>query len=355
MFIPALLFFAAASITPDSAEAPLRQPQLAARDGQVSLVYGSGRTIYYRSSPDRGQTFGAAVPIAQVGAIALGRHRGPRVVMLKDALVVTAIVGQRVATGPHAHGLPEAGDLTLWRSVDRGKSWTSTGVINDVPGAAREGLHAITADPKGNLFAVWLDLRAKGTHLYGARSTDGGKTWSENRLVYKSPDGSICQCCHPSAMFDKKGELWVMWRNALGGSRDLYLTHSADGVHFAAAEKLGTGTWPLNACPMDGGALVLDGDKVTTAWRRGEEVYMARPNEPEALLGSGKDVALAAGKDGLYAAWATGTKLMMKTPSSKEPVQLAAQGAFPALVTLSDGSVLAVWESQGALSLDRQR
>src|SRR3712207_5897224 len=133
--LPALLFFAA-TIAPESPELPLRQPQLAARDGQIALVYGAGQTIYFRSSTDQGRTFSAPTRVAQVGAIALGRHRGPRVVMLRNAMVVSAIVGQRVATGPHAHGLPEAGDLTVWRSTDGGKSWTRTGVVNDTPGAA---------------------------------------------------------------------------------------------------------------------------------------------------------------------------------------------------------------------------
>ncbi len=44
----------------------------------------------------------------------------------------------------------------------------------------------------------WLDLREKGTVLYASKSMDHGETWSKNILVYRSPDGSICECCHPS-------------------------------------------------------------------------------------------------------------------------------------------------------------
>ena len=59
-------------------------------------------------------------------------------------------------------------------------------MINDVPGAPTEGLHALASDAKGQLFAAWLDKRGgQGTKLYGARSTDGGATWSKNVMIYR--------------------------------------------------------------------------------------------------------------------------------------------------------------------------
>src|SRR5260221_2643708 len=185
-------------IEPPTADVPYKQPQLAAAHGQVVMAFGAGKSIYFTQSVDQGQTFAKPVQVAEAGVIALGRHRGPRAAILKDALVISAIVGDKVATGAHAHGLPEAGNLAVWRSTDKGKTWARAGVVNDVAGAAREGLHSMTADTQGNLFAAWLDLREKGTRLYGARSTDGGLTWSRNVLVHASPEGTICQCCAPS-------------------------------------------------------------------------------------------------------------------------------------------------------------
>jgi hypothetical protein len=151
--------------------------------------------------------------------------------------VISAVVADKAATGAHAHGLPDKGNLTVWRSVDRGKTWKRAGVINDVPGASREGLHAMAAGPDGSLFAVWLDLRTEGMKLYGARSTDGGVTWSKNVEVYASPDGAICSCCHPGLSIDGRGRISVMWRNVLDGFRDLYVAHSDDGVRFQAVTK----------------------------------------------------------------------------------------------------------------------
>lgn len=339
----------AAEVQPKTAALEFHQPQLASAYGKTLLAYGGGSGIYVESSPDGGRTFGPRTKVADVGALALGRHRGPRITILRDSMLVTAVAGKPVAEGVHAHGLPEKGDLTVWRSTDGGKVWARTGLINDQPGAASEGLHAIAADSKGNLFAAWLDLRAKGTQLFGARSIDGGLTWSKNVLIYASPDGTICQCCDPSLAFDEKGQIQVMWRNALAGARDLYLSRSADGMHFSAAEKLGTGTWKLEACPMDGGGIAMDRGGMVTVWRRGKELFSAKPGRVEELIAEGKDVAVAAGRKGAYIAWSGEKGIQVLAPGAKSPVVVASEGGYPNLTAIADGSVLVAWESNGTI------
>ncbi|MBY0504222.1 MAG: glycoside hydrolase [Bryobacteraceae bacterium] len=345
MLLPLLLL--AARLDPANTAIPYRQPQLAAAHGQVAMTFGAGSAIYYAASKDQGRTFGAPVKVADVGAVALGRHRGPRLAILKHSLVISAIVADRPAN------LPVTGNLKAWRSQDGGATWQAGPAINDVPAAAREGLHAMAAAPDGTLFAAWLDLRDKGTRLYGSRSTDGGATWRKNVLLYESPGGTICQCCHPSLAFDERGKLYAMWRNALDGSRDLYLTSSTDGEHFVPAQKLGAGTWKLNACPMDGGAFSVNQGQITSAWRRDKTVYLATGNQPEREIGLGKDVSLAQGQRGTYLAWTQESSLQVLTPADKAPQVLAAAGAFVHLVKLPDGAVLAAWESNGAIETKR--
>ena len=338
----------AAEVQPAASAVEFHQPQVASAYGRTLLTYGGGSGIYVESSADGGRTFGGRVKVADAGALALGRHRGPRITILRDSILVTAVAGAQVSQGLHAHGLPEKGDLTVWRSVDGAKTWKRTGLINDEAGAASEGLHAIVADAKGNLFAAWLDLRAKGTQLYGARSADGGLTWSKNVLIYASPDGTICQCCDPSLAIDGKGQIIVMWRNAVGGSRDLYLARSADGLHFSAAEKLGNGTWKLDACPMDGGGMALSAGDIVTVWRRGKELFTAKPGKAEERVGTGHDVAIAAGQKGIYLAWTAEQGIELLMPGMKSPVQVGRDGGFPNLAAV-DGGVIAAWESNGAI------
>lgn len=357
MILPALLLLSvhslAVHIQPGSNTPALRQPQLGVGHGQIALTYGADHTIYFASSLDGGRSFSPPVKVAEVEALALGRHRGPRVTILKDAILVSAVVGEKISTEPHAHGLPADGNITIWRSVDRGKTWSRSGVVNDVPGAAREGFHAIAADAAGNLVVAWLDLRAAGTQLYASRSADGGRSWSKNVLVYASPSGTICQCCEPSIAIGENGLLSVMWRNVLDGSRDPYMASSKDGAHFGPARKLGAGTWKLNGCPMDGGALAIHHGRPVSAWRRDGEVFLAEPGKLERGIGTGKDIALASTPAGLYVAWSRGPGLEILTPGALNPTQLAPEGAFVNLVALPDGSVLGAWEAGGSIRIEK--
>ena len=148
---PSSSLFLAVHIQPDAPAVEYRQPQLGAGNGIVAMAYGAGKSIYFTSSADNGRTFGPPVVVAGDVLVALGRHRGPRVSVLPNAIVITAVAGKTVAEGPHAHGLPSDGDLRVWRSTDSGKTWSLRGLVNDVPAAAREGLHAMASDRKGNL------------------------------------------------------------------------------------------------------------------------------------------------------------------------------------------------------------
>jgi len=348
MLLPIFMLLAV-RIEPTDVAVPYRQPQLAAGHGQVAMVFGGGSGIYFAHSPDQGRTFAAPVKVADVGALMLGRHRGPRLAILKNALVITAMVGEIKGPTPH----PDSGNLITWRSTDRGLTWKRGGTVNDIPTSAREGLHAMAASPDSSIFAAWLDLRQKGTRLYGARSTDGGLTWQKNLQIYESPDGTICQCCHPTLTFDESGRVFAMWRNALDGSRDIYFTTSSDGQRFAPAQKLGQGTWKLNACPMDGGALAVEKGKVFTAWRRDGEIFVAEPGQAEQKVGAGKDVSLARSKRGTYLAWSHQASLQLLTPKATAPTELTPVGAFVALLALPDGAVLAAWEAKGSVETKR--
>ncbi len=340
----------AVHLGPISPDVPAREPQTAANGSMVALTFGAGKGIYFCSSVDGGRSFSGPVKVAEAQIVPLTRHRGPRIAFSRGTIVITAVTGKNAATGEHAHGLPLDGDLLAWRSTDGGKTWSKAVAINDAPGAPTEGLHSLAADSKGNLFAAWLDKRGgHGASLYGARSTDGGVTWSRNAMIYGSPEGTICECCHPSVAMDANGLIVVMWRNWLAGSRDMYLTRSSDGLTFSTPEKLGAGTWPLNACPMDGGGLAVSGGKVITAWRRGESVFLAEAGKPETQIGSGKDIALALVGDRTYVIWTNGTAIEYWTAGKIEV--LSKSGAFPSLTALPDGKVLAAWEENSGLQI----
>jgi hypothetical protein len=331
-------------IVPDNSSIEYTQPHIAVGQGLVGVTFGSGKTIYFSGSKDFGQTFSKPVVVAQATAIALGMHRGPRIAITPDAIVVSAVFATKLA---------KDGDLMVWRSTDGGQTWSSGIKVNDVEGSARESLHAMVAGPKGELYTAWLDLRSKGTQLFGAGSTDGGLTWSKDTQIYKSPSGSICNCCHPSLTFAEDGKLYAMWRNDVDGSRDLYFSVSTDGGKtFPAAPKLGNGTWEIDFCPMDGGGIAVDDKRrLTSVWRRQDSIYLAVPGQSEILIGQGKDPAITITNEGVYTAWSGPGGIYAQKPGSPRPSLVGAGGTYVSLA--GKGPVFAVWENKGTIVVSR--
>ncbi|MEJ7607250.1 MAG: sialidase family protein, partial [Bryobacteraceae bacterium] len=321
-------------LSPDSLDTPFKQPQLAVSKDVVALTYGAGKVVYFAGSRDGAATFSKPVQVASAPHLALGRHRGPRIAFAKSTIVISA----NIAT----LGGGKDGDLVAWRSIDGGKTWSAASPISDIPGAAREGLHK-AASPDGVLMAAWLDLRDKKMSLYGSFSRDGGASWSKNQLIYASPDGKICECCHPSLYVTPDGQFHVMWRNNLEGSRDMWLASSSNRGQTWTSQKLGRGTWPLNACPMDGGGLSVDpAGRLQSVWRRDGGIYTARPGEQEMRAGKGKDPAIA----GRYIAWTDELSIKFAEVGQESKV-LSEDGAFVSLA--GTGRVYAAWEEKGAI------
>ncbi len=323
-----------------------QQPQIASLGDQIGVTFASGDQIFYSFSTNDGQSFSRPSTLPIAGKLSLGRHRGPRIAYQAGNVVISAVVG--------AKGKGEDGDILVWTSADNGKSWTKPVKVNDAPGSAREGLHAM-ASGNGMVVAVWLDLRDKGTRLYGSKSIDGGATWSKNFLVYDSPDGTICQCCHPTALIGPGGVIHVMFRNALGGSRDMYWVRSENGgIKWEPAKKLGLETWKLNGCPMDGGGLAISGDGTAySIWRREKKIYVARPDGKESELGEGKDPVIAAALNNeIYAVW-TGVDGSLETRSRRNNTvrKVAASGAHPQIV-FSGRSVLTFFEQDNGIAME---
>jgi hypothetical protein len=133
----------------------------------------------------------------------------------------------------------------------------------------------------------------------------------------------------------------------------MYLARSRDGVMFGKPEKLGTGSWQLNGCPMDGGGLVVSQNQIVTAWRRESEIFVARPGEPEVSLGKGIDVSLAAGSGGVYAVWLKPDGMVAYMDGKNATHDLNSKGSFPNVVALPDGGALAAWETDGRIEIQR--
>jgi len=93
----------------------------------------------------------------------------------------------------------------------------------------------------------------------------------------------------------------------------------------------------------------VSGANIVTAWRRGEDVFLAEPGRAEKRIGAGNDAAVATGGDRTYVAWTKGAAIECWNGSKIEV--LAKTGAFPSLVSLPHGGVLAAWEEDGGIQI----
>ncbi len=284
----------------------------------------------YAQMINSGQTFSTPTLISVLPELAASHTRGPQIAATTNGLTVIAC--------------NSSGDIFSFNKHSTGK-WQKTGKVNDLDTTVKENLIAISGDGD-NAFAVWLDLRGnKHNKIYGAKSNDGGKTWSKNTLVYASPDTTVCECCKPSVAV-KGNNVYVMFRNWLQGNRDIYLIQSTDaGNTFEQAKKLGEGSWKLNGCPMDGGSLsVGDNGEVQTVWRRKAKVYAAMPGMPEKEIGEGKGCTLAIVNGKTVYAWTESGEVVILTSNGQKKV--LGKGSQPMVQTVSNKHVICVWENE---------
>jgi hypothetical protein len=303
------------------------QPQVTIDElGGLHLAFGKGDSIYYVRSKD-GARWSDPMLVGTAPKLALGLRRGPRINATGRAILITAI--------SHADG-----NLHAWTTLD-GDTWNEQAALNETPRSAREGLQALAGDGRGKVAVTWLDLRTGRMSLWAKFSSDGGLRWSEDRLVYASPDGPICQCCAPAVAFAADGRIGFLWRNLLQGARDLYLSETTDGRTFSPARKLGQGTWMLNACPMDGGALAYGPDSTAQAvWKRQQTVYAHNDLAREIRLAQPAAQAVTTYLGSLpLSAWESDGRLLLRH-GEEAPRLLATGGRFASLA--SRGNVAAI-------------
>jgi len=323
-----------------------QQPQLMVDEsGVVHVAFGVNNNVKYSRSEDGGKKFTAPVTLPTVDVMSLGMRRGPRVAVSGRTVCISVIGGKQ--------GKGRDGDVLVFRSNDNGQTWQGPVAANDKADSAREGLHGMASGPKGELCCVWLDLRDDKTEVYSSISRDAGETWSENVLAYRSPGGSVCECCHPSVTISTDGKIHVLFRNSLHGKRDMYLTTSSDGgKSFGKADKLGTGSWTFDHCPMDGGSLTVLKDKdVATIWRRDKQIYFTKSaGAKEIELGTGEQPCIAGSNEGPIAVWLRkrGGPLHVRLPGSTTPLQLAPAAGDPSIAVGGPKKdvVVVAWEER---------
>lgn len=332
IFIVLLLAIASCSTTQEKTIIAAGQMPAIAKDNNqnIHLVYGSGDSIFYTFSNNKGASFTNPQLVGILSGLVDYATRGPQITTTGNGVAIIAVNKQ--------------GNIFSYIKDETGK-WVKTSKVNDTDTTNKEGFLGLSSDGQHTLFAIWLDVR--GTHhnqVYGARSLDGGRSWQKNILIYASPDGHVCECCKPSVAMNGNN-VSVMFRNWLQGNRDLYLIQSGDaGQTFGKAQKLGNGSWQLNACPMDGGSLAINNKgNVETVWRRETTIYACEPGKSEKALGNGKGCSIETANGKTMYAWSANGTITFLLPDGT--AKAIGKGNLPLLKSVSNNDAVCVWEN----------
>jgi len=317
------------------------QPQVSKDNrGWVRIVFGSKDSIFCAVSTDQGSTFSRPVLVARVPGMHLGMSRGPQIASSANYSIITA--------------MDRSGNIHWFRCSNSSRQWNDMGYINDVKGSSPEGLMSIASDGSDNFYAVWLDIRTgKQNQIYFSSIAGSAIGWSKNEMVYQSPDGHVCECCKPSIAVEGTA-VGIMFRNWLNGSRDLYLLQSSNkGKSFRPAQKLGSGTWKLNGCPMDGGGITIDpSGGIHTAWQRDGLVYYCNPGQTEIPVDKGRTCSVGS--------MAGNTVITMEKKDTLEAIKLPRKEVIPIGIgsavkplMLTRDKMFFVWEQDGLIKYRR--
>lgn len=310
-----------------------KAPSIIAEGNTVYMTYASGDSILFCFSAYKGKSFSVPALVAVLPNLSVGGGRGPQVVLMGDQLIVAAA--------------DTKGDLYTFIKKKSALTWEAGGRINDIPEVAKEAFVSLAANSQGEVYAIWLDLRGDNKNkIAGSSSLDAGKTWSKNKIIYKSPDSTVCECCKPSVAMKNKLVV-VMFRNWMKGNRDLYIIQSKDGgSNFGKAQKLGEGSWKLNGCPMDGGGIVINSDNtINTVWRRQENVYRCEAGKKEEMIAVGKQCVIAGNNGNDFIALVDEGKVYSIKPDGTK-IEVGS-GRYPQLAATGESTAFCAWEKEG--------
>jgi hypothetical protein len=127
-----------------------------------------------------------------IGRIAWSPQGGPQGTVHIVSQVNTTV------TSDNTSGVSGSGDIAYKQSTDGGKTWSPQKIVNDDNPADMLGQYIpmISVAPNGRLDVAWWDTRSdpgiRGNDVYYSHSDDNGKTWSKNmRITDKTIDRKL--------------------------------------------------------------------------------------------------------------------------------------------------------------------
>ncbi len=240
----------------------------------------------------------------------------PTLVVLPDGRLAAHYL-QRHESGERYHY-----DVEVVQSADGGASWSAPVRPHRDGVPAEHGFVSLFPDGGDRIGIVWLDGRQYDPRFGGSEEMMLKYTTLDAQGALgdeQSIDDRVCDCCQTAWARTSAGPVVAYRGRSAEEIRDIHLArHTPNGWVNATVHDDG---WQIAACPVNGPAVVAEGDRVAVAW------FTAAADTPRVL------VAFSSDGGSSFAA----------------PVRV--DGGDPAgrvdLVMLEDGGVLVSWLERG--------
>lgn len=207
-------------------------------------------------------------------------------------------------------------ELRVQRSTDGGKTWEEPRILHAPESGAHSFLSSATST-LGTVAFAWLD-KTSGQMGLRAASTRDGRTFSRPETV----DARTCQCCGTAMAAGPGGTLWLAFRDLEADDlRDFRVLRTAsDPPVFQDGAKLSSDGWRIRGCPETGARLAEAPDgTLWAAWFTG------------------------GGEPGVYVSFSRdGGKSFVPRTLLTDPGQL---GRHPEIGVLGDGRIAVLYET----------
>lgn len=161
---------------------------------------------------------------------------------------------------------PEAYDLNLSMSFDRGRTWSPVGPRpHRDKTTTQHGFASAFETPLKGFGVVWLDGRETtkpgGSMTLRAMNYPGGDVIETDKVLADR----VCDCCPTAAAVTSEGVI-VAFRNRTADEvRDIYITRLT-GTRWSPPAPVHNDGWKIAGCPVNGPALGARGRDVWIAW-----------------------------------------------------------------------------------------
>jgi hypothetical protein len=208
--------------------------------GVLHMTYGRGLpgNGYYVRSRDGGKTFTDPVQLNHdPDTVTTGHERGPKLALGMDGVIHVVWMGY----------YKRGGGIFYTRSTDGGKTFEEERNLLDTKTGCDNA--TIAADRDGNVFVLWTDGRLgndadnpTAAPIFLARSADNGKTFSKNLPLHHDYPGRACGCCRLEAQVGGD-TLYIAFRGGYKSIRDPFLLKGSKAENDFKSVPISTDDW----------------------------------------------------------------------------------------------------------------